>query len=622
MCGFAGVIAKEKFHDPLGIARKVEKMSGMLRHRGPDDSQLFQNDWLCVGFNRLSIIDLEPRSNQPMLDSSKRFLLVYNGEVYNYIELREELKAKGIQFKTESDTEVVLNALICWKEEALNKFEGMFSFLFFDLKERSFLAGRDNFGIKPLYYLETKDFIAFSSEVKSFLALRSLVPNRDTFSEYLIFRFSVSEETMFQDVYQVLPGHYLSKKRGQRLMKQQYYEIKVPEKQISHWNEKEILDELEGLLRQSVKLHTRCNVPYGVQLSGGVDSSIVSKYVSELKQDTLHSYSISFPGYDFDESKFQNEVIAKLGTKHRNLAFEEKNLLEGLEKCLWHFDFPIHDPNNIAFHSLCELASKDGIKVLLSGDGADEVFCGYQSHLSTQRFDKSLKYSLLNSYTNSELFQVMSKYWPKKLLPKSFVGKHPVVYSNIRNNPYLVSLLAPSLKSNYQRRWNLVGASREASKSLSLMDCYGYLQPWLMRADRMGLAASVELRVPFCNRRLLEKVLEIPTSLKLKEGKTKYLLKKITEKYFSNDLVWRKKVGFCMPVDVWFRSQKGLGQMLDLLTDQKSKERELFDCKLMERMIEEHRSEKSNHSRILWSALMLELWHRQISLKQAELKVA
>ncbi len=614
MCGFVGIISKEGFSDGAFIGQKNKIMTNMLLHRGPDSQEIYQNDWIALGFNRLSILDLESRSNQPMFDDSGRYVIVYNGEVYNYLEIRKELVSMGYLFRTDSDTEVVLKSFIEWGEECTNHFIGMFSFIITDLEERHVFAFRDPFGIKPLYYSETKYDYIFVSEIKALKKFISFEANTEAIYEYLTFRYAINDETMFKNVFRIQPGCYVFHKFKGSFKIKQYYNVQNNslDKTVKKYDEDSEIEDIEGLLTDSVKLHTRCDVEYGVQLSGGVDSSLITKYVSDIHQGDLHTFSVSFPSTPHDESSYQNEVSSKLKTKHHDLRLNEDQFVLNIEKCLWHYDFPLHDANNIPFFLLCKMARDRGIKVLLSGDGADEIFHGYMRFVNLKHYMKSIKFPIRKLYADSFMPKFLIENWPWRNFPRRLFGKHPIIYCTTMNDPILTHSLVPEMNINIEKRRDLYHEVRKfPMAALAVQDQRAYLRPWLVRADRMGMAASLELRVPFCNTKVLEKMNSLPFEFKLKNDVPKYPLKKIAQKYFSNDLVWRRKVGFGLPLGCWFRNQNGLGEyFLEILLDNTTQARNIFDRKVLNKIILEHNRKSHDHSRLLWNILNLELWFR------------
>lgn len=608
MCGFVAIVSKNIFTDGSKIEQDLKSMTSMLIHRGPDAQGFFQNDWLALGFNRLAIIDINKRSNQPLVDENGEFVLIYNGEIYNYIDIKEELVSLGHKFNTSSDSEVVLKSFIQWGEKCIEKFQGMFSFIVAELSTKRLFICRDQFGIKPLYYTETEDCYVFTSEIKALRLIMRFSVNSNAIYEYLVFRYSIEDETLFKNVYRLQPGSFIKYQPRSKLIIKQYFKVEElfkPPKQL-----KDELKEIEDILSHSTMLHTKSDVEYGTQLSGGVDSSLITKYVSDLCENKLHTFSVSFDDKIHDESKYQKEVSEMTNSTHHNLLLTEDMFTDNIEKCIWHGDFPLHDANNVPFYLLCKMARDHGIKVLLSGDGADEICQGYSRHIGLGSYAKTLKSKLRTAYANSIIPGILEILFLGKL-PQRYTDFHPIIHRSVLNSPHLAKKLVPNMKKTFSKRKSLYKKMKKNPEAaLAIQDFNGYLRPWLTRGDRMAMAASVEIRVPFCNMKFAEKMSSLPFEYKLKNDIPKYPLKKIAAQYFSKDLVWRKKVGFGLPLDKWFRNKKGLGRYLDLLLEKRTLQRELFDSKVLKRIIDDHLQEKQNYGMFLWNILNLELWHR------------
>ena len=346
MCGFVGVISKkgESFD-----SSKLAEMTSLIAHRGPDDDGFFANEWLSLGFRRLKIIDLSAKGHQPMFSAEKTHVIVFNGEIYNYREIRAELAGKGFVFQSESDTEVLLNAYMCWGEKCLGKFIGMFAFVIADLNKREIFFARDQLGIKPLYIHEDDKFIFFMSEVKSILPYKSLEPDYDSFNEYLVFRSLPGENTMFRNVRSLGAGHCgtCSMEKGGALRISQYFSMADTLKPDPSLSFDDACKKTEDLLKESVNLHLRSDVELGIQLSGGVDSSLVTAISSEFVGNRLHSFSISFDESFYDESEYQKRVSRKYNTEHHDYRMNEDSFVSLLGKSLWHYDHPLNDPNSV-----------------------------------------------------------------------------------------------------------------------------------------------------------------------------------------------------------------------------------------------------------------------------------
>jgi asparagine synthase (glutamine-hydrolysing) len=571
MCGFVGYISRRHPVAPEH-ADLVRRMNGRLLHRGPDHQAYAKGLNYHWGFSRLSIIDLDPRANQPFAYGN--FLAMLNGEIYNYRELRQELEARGLSFSTSSDTEVFVAAYAVWGRSCFDRFVGMFAAIIYDKETERFLLVRDQLGIKPLYLVVQDDHLVFASELKCFLDYSRLALNEAVLVEQLTFGLAETDQTLFAGVRQVLPGQYLEYDQPSDCLKAtEYYSLADS---FEPKNRKWSYGELKEILAWSVELHTRCDVPYGTQLSGGVDSSYVTALVAEKKSE-LRTYSIAVgsPNPFFDESRYQDEVSRRWGTLHTRLPFTEDDLVEELARSIYHFDCPLHHPNIAASLLVNRAAKADGLKVVLSGDGADELFTGYQWHMG------------LPEPRTSALF-------------RPAYASHEVVRS-----------VLPQLPFSVEGRLRCLEAVQDSGDAIVYYDQRCYLQKWLQRQDRIGMAASIEIRVPLCCVPVYDYVNHIPHADKTNGGtESKVLLKKVGEDYLSRDLLYRRKNGFAIPISDWLRHPRGLGRVLALLSDDQTRGRGLYDRPALERCLQAHLSGTEDHGRLLWLLVNLELWHR------------
>lgn len=570
MCGFVGLVSNKPINEK--DLRAVVQMNKMLNHRGPDSDGYCNTEWFACGFSRLAIIDPDERSNQPMFDEDRRYLIIYNGEVYNHENLRNELKEMGYRFRTKSDTEVVLTSFIEWHTGCVEKFVGMFAFAIFDLKLKEVYLFRDQIGIKPLYFYAMKNKFYFSSEIKAFMVVSNLEANYDKLGEYSIFGSIAGNQTLFKNIFQLNPGSYVNVDNDIKLHTIQYYDIK----QFFYKQRKNYSTcKVKELIHNSIMNHTKSDVGYGIQLSGGLDSSIIVAMINKL---SIETFSIGLEGFEnLDESKYQKMCSEKYGTIHNSYNFKNKDYLEYLLKSIWFFDYPLHHPNIVPMYIICEKAKERGVKVLLSGDGADEIFCGYNWN---------------SNYKN------MAKI-------------DDIIYASSYTPPEVIKKVFSCLSFNMEEREKIIEDSGCVSTAILMLDQKLYLQKWLQRQDRMGMASSVEIRVPYCNIEIMECINGIDVDDKTDSQKTpKYILKKIAEEYLPHELVWRQKIGFGIPLEDWFRNKDGLGKLLCYLRDKIFKNRGIYDSLMVDRLIDDHILGKSNNGRILWMLLNIELWHR------------
>ncbi len=608
MCGFVGIISKDKTLFPENTLRK---MNAIIAHRGPDDDGFYSSEWLSLAFRRLKIIDLSQKAHQPMINAEKTHIIVFNGELYNYREIRSQLIRKGFVFNSESDTEVILNSYICWGADCLEKFIGMFAFLIADLKNREVFVARDQLGIKPLFIFEDKHNLIFCSEIKSLIPYVGLEPDNAAFNEYLVFRSLAGENTMFKNVRSLGAGSFALHKNG-NLRISQYFKITDTLIEDDRLSFDTACEKTENLLTESVSLHLRSDVEIGVQLSGGVDSSLITALSSKLTGKRLHSFSISFGESSYDESEYQKRVSDKYDTEHHDYRMDEDIFTGMIEKSIWHYEHPLNDPNSVCTYYLA-LRAKKHITVMLSGEGADESFLGYA------RFNpESLRILRRRTYLykNPALRRFILKVWPFARGRNLFnITKYmPSVYTLTYSDLNQVDELLKGDDSSISFRKNIAEcANGNILNEAILQDEVCDLPQWFARADKMGMAASLEFRVPFCTEKMFMTANSIPYGLRIHQGERKAILKKIAEKYIDRDQIYRKKIGFGTPVDTWINKNGKYNQFFeDTVNSSSFKSREFVDHRHFNNIYQAYKKGiyREINSGFLWTYFNLELWHR------------
>jgi len=574
MCGFVGTYTKNLIKEKN--IQILKNMNKTISHRGPDSSGIYKSKNYACAFSRLSIIDISNLANQPFSDPQKRYNLVYNGEIYNFAKLRRELEEKGKFFSTKSDTEVVLNSFIEWGVDCVKKFEGMFAFVVFDKKKNKIYMFRDQLGIKPIYYTKIGNSFYFASELKAFKKIVLLSLNSKKLVEYITWGNIVGEETLFQGIKQIEPGHYIKINSKLKINKKKYFDLKNT---FSKSSKVKSFSNLENQLKNDIISHTVSDVNYGTQLSGGLDSSLITAIVSlnksQKSSNKLRTFSTTLDNKAMNEMEYQNMVSKLYKTQHHKQSFKQTDAKTFLKKCIWMYDYPLHHPNIISSYLMSNLAYKKNIKVLLSGDGADELFVGYN-------------WDLKNKISNKQVLGSNS-YLPYEIASKLF---------NFKNNDITL-------------RHEIIKDIKDNHIAQSLLNQKAFLDKWLQRQDRSGMFASVEIRVPYCNVKLFETINSISFKEKTNNGKTsKFLLKKISEKYLPKKIINRKKIGFSIPLEDWFRDKNGLGSLLSYLNDDIFKSRPFYNHKLITSLIDSHLKNKGNYGRILWVLINIEVWHR------------
>jgi len=578
MCGFVGKVSRESLGDKDEI--QIKKMLDLIYHRGPDDTSFRVKPEFVFGFQRLSIIDLKERSNQPMTDEQTGVCMVFNGEIYNYKEVKSTLQKDGVNFDTTSDSEVALKAYVHRGENFTDLLEGMYAIAIYDPRDHKTVLYRDPLGIKPLYYYKDKNSVFFASEIKSFAPVLDNQPNYTQLSEYCIFGCLSGRETLFCDIMQVLPGEAVTVSESLSISTRIFYDS--TESFFLPLDRKLSTKDLAEFTEQIIHSHTNCDVTFGCQLSGGLDSSLITSIATKA-ETRLKTFSVSVNHKILDERKNQEIVADRFGTKHHRYDLGQNELFASMAEATWAMDYPLFHPNIPPCDRICNSAKQEGVKVLLAGDGADELFGGYGWHLdSNNRFDFS-HYEQIDR----------------------------TVYASSVNNPLLVNRLLncnpPSLteRKEVASRFEIEGDAKLA------LDQKFNLQKWLQRQDRMGMRNSIEVRVPFCSVALFEMINPLSFAEKTDRGsEKKAILKKIAKSYLPEEIIWQRKVGFTIPIDQWFRRSPNREWVQDLLTSKRTLDRGIFNPSHVMVLVDDHMKGKADCGYLLWTLLSLEIWFR------------
>jgi len=546
-----------------------------------------------------------------MFSSDGRYIIVFNGEIYNYREIREELKARGHSFNSNSDTEVLLNAYVEWKERCLDKFVGMFAFVIYDTRDGDVFFARDHLGIKPLFIWEDSYFIILTSEIKALLPYTNLEPEAETFNEYLVFRSLPGERTMFKNVKSLPPGNMATLKND-IITRSQYFKLEQTIKEDNDISFEEACEQTQEVLSESISIHLRSDVELGIQLSGGVDSSLITVMASGISGKRIHSFSISFDESEYDESEFQKRVSARYNTEHHDFRMSQDIFVKNIEMAIWHYEHPLNDPNSVATLHLA-LMARQFVTVILSGEGADESFLGYNKFLP-EMVRKMWLRNLIHK--NPTLRRSLAAIWPfKKGSSLINITKYPPAMLALSYAK--ADLIDRLLDGRFQEMTprsqiaNLAGG--DTLKEILLQDEICDLPQWLWRADRMGMAASLEFRVPFCTQKMFEHANSIPYHVRLNNGEQKAILKKLAEKYIDNDQIYRKKIGFGVPIENWFAKNGPYRSLFDdTMNSEQFRSKGSINQNLFFQIYKAHQegSYKEKNSAFLWTYLNIELWHR------------
>ncbi|WP_430475991.1 asparagine synthase (glutamine-hydrolyzing) [Thalassospira lucentensis] len=584
MCGFAAIIGSGNYNqEGQWCPKLLEDIDRDLYHRGPDDGRVICHSNCALIFRRLAIIDPEAHSNQPMRDETGRYELVFNGEIYNYKTLRSELEGVGCVFRTKGDTEALLQGFIIWGADVFARLEGMFSCVIIDHDLQQGYAARDSFGIKPLYITRKDGYTAFASEARP---LRRLI-NRseidaDALSELLMHRFAAGRLSNYQDI-ELLPGgrfvrFRLSGKEWSETVFSDPLDTLHPRENL---DKETVLAQCENAISQSIKDHMQSDVGYALQLSGGVDSSLVLAMTSKYANRPLDSYAVSIDDDRYDEGKWRDMVTQQYPVRHKNISLTGKDFAEALPDAVKYMDGPVPHFGCVMLKLLCkELAQNH--KVVLTGEGADEFFGGYDRYA---RWQQLLKFNRIAKLVPRTLWPFLQRY---KFLHR-FHRNDAAIVSSIYFDFMQMQSMFPDL--NWQG-----GAREETARRFSnfptrmmAVDQTSYLSSLLMRQDKMAMSASVEARVPFTHLPLARIVNSIGMGLRVPGGETKPLLKQIAAKWLPKDVVFRRKVGLNLPLDEWLKDEQGLGRYLPLLTESSSRLGKYADQKILRTMVENFR---------------------------------
>lgn len=646
MCGICGEIDLIKKEIKPEIIRC---MCNVLAHRGPDDEGMVffkgdryfeirrsselppeENDFeVAFGHRRLSIIDLSEAAHQPMCNEDETLWIVFNGEVYNFQELSKRLEEKGHRFKSKSDTEVILHAYEEWDVECLSTFRGMFAFAIWDTKKRRLFMARDRLGKKPLVYFNKNGRFIFASEIKAILQDPFVERKLNIFAlhHYLTYQYVPSPDTIFEGIRKLPPAHYLIYDPPKKIEIERYWNLNFTPMDEKTLNLSDLNELLQKKIEESVKLRMISDVPLGAFLSGGMDSSLVVGMMAKFSERPVKTFSIGFEEEGFDELPYARLVSKHFSTEHQEFVVKP-NAIEVLPKLVWHYNEPFADSSAIPTYYVAKM-TKDYVKVVLTGDAGDENFAGYRRYL----FSKWVS-----------LFTKIPEKVRKKMMPfwlRLFSSFH-VMESKLNRLSDFLEMSTPNQESNYLEQVKIFNRkereylyTEEFSKNLEGMDPLDYFlgkfkeiktedlidkllyldihtylpEDLLVKVDIATMANSLEARVPFLDHEFMEFVAQIPSHLKLRGSKTKFILKKSFSDFLPEPILKRKKMGFGVPVSRWFRKELK-DYVSEILLDTRTLNRGYFKRKGIENLLNEHIALKYDHSAKIWALLVLEIWFR------------
>ena len=599
MCGFVGYINKEKDKKD-----NIKKMADLIAHRGPDSEGYYCDENVALGFRRLSIIDLKGGS-QPIYNEDSTKVIVFNGEIYNFQELKEDLIQKGHNFKTNTDTEVILHGYEEYKEEILDKLRGMFAFVIYDRTSKEIFAARDFYGIKPFYYAKMGNTFLFGSEIKSFLIHPHFKKDLNTkmLEYYLTFQYSAGEETFFKNVYKLMPGHYLKYKGGKLTIKK-YYEIKFDEdkdKTYEEWKEG-----IKERLEDSIEAHKISDVEVGSFLSSGVDSSYIA-----ASSDVDKTFTVGFNNKKYSEISYAEDLSSKINTKNINKIITKEEYFKNLPNILYYMDEPLADPSAIALYFVTKLASEN-VKVSLSGEGADEIFGGYniyQEPLTVSWYYKvpyPIRYvlgkiaSILPQKRGINFIVRRGKKLEDKFVGNAFIFNNHEIKKILINKPR-----TKGFKELTKPYYEKVKDKDEITKMQYIDFNFWLIGDILLKADKMSMANSLEVRVPFLDRPLIDYALGLPVEFKTDKFTTKKIFRDIASEVLEDKVSTKKKLGFPVPIREWMKDDDTYRQIKAMF----EKNNKFFKTKKIIKLLDDHKKGKADNSRKIWTLYVFLLWY-------------
>lgn len=606
MCGFVGFCDDSKNKKKI-----IRDMADIIKHRGPDSDGYYVDNNIALGFRRLSIIDLD-KGSQPIFNEDKDKVIVFNGEIYNYKEIREELKSKGHKFSTNTDTEVILHGYEEYKEDILNKLRGMFAFVIYDIKEKSLFGARDFYGIKPFYYYYDNENFLFGSEIKSFLGSPNFKKelNKDMLSQYLTFQCSIGEDTFFKNTYKLLPGHYFIYK-DKELEVKKYYEVKLEpndDKSLEEW-----VSGIREVIDNSVLAHKVSDVEVGSFLSSGVDSSLIAKLSSVDK-----TFTVGYDNKKYSEIDYAKQFSDKINVSNVSKKISKEEYFKEFSNVQYYMDEPLADASAVMLYFLSKTASKH-VKVCLSGEGADEIFGGYNIYhepYSVSWYNKIpyfirkcigiLVYPFRN-YTGFNFLYRRSKKIEDRYIGNAFIFE-PNDAKKMVNFNYGNKTYKDFTKSYYDKVSDLDVVTKMQYIDFNFWLIYDIL----LKADKMSMANSLEVRVPYLDREVIEYASKLPSKYKIVGNETKYAFRKVAKEELADKVADKKKLGFPVPIREWLKEDDVYQEVKNMFLESGY----FFKPKKIIKLLDDHRAGKRDNSRKIWTIYTFLVWYQEYFIKR------
>jgi asparagine synthase (glutamine-hydrolysing) len=627
MCGIAGIVAAERLHPD--DRDRVTRMRDVIAHRGPDDAGVFVDEQAALGHRRLSIVDLAA-GHQPITNEDSTCWVVFNGEIYNHQSVRDVLEPAGHRYKTRSDTESILHAYEQWGDDSVQRLRGMFAFAIWDAPRRRLLLARDRLGVKPLYWAKVGERLLFGSEIKAILesGLIRAEANELALPELLGTRYLSGTETLFKGINRLQPGHTLIFESGAVSIRQ-YWDIPAgqPSAEFARLSDADAVRRFRELLEESVRIRLMADVPLGMFLSGGLDSSAIAALMSTMIDRPLQTFSVAFKQRAFSELDYSRRVARAISADAHEIVIDDEDFFGALPRLIWHEDEPIAHPSSIPLYFVSALA-RDHVKVVLTGEGSDELLAGYGKYpRALANWRAGAAYALVPRPVRHWIAHQIVPSVPGRLgryAARSFLGMPRTPEAMFFDNfaaiglerqrtlltPAFSSLATPDRAYGRSRAYFDVPNGQSTTLDRILYaDMKTYLVELLMKQDQMSMAASIESRVPFLDHRLVEFAAGLPARMKLRGFRTKWILREAVRSILPAEILSRKKMGFPVPFGLWMRGPwKEVAR--DVLLDPRSRQRGIIDPRAVEQLISAHAAGTANGADAIWSLLNLELWYR------------
>jgi asparagine synthase (glutamine-hydrolysing) len=625
VCGICGIFNFDR-RVPVDRAT-LASMNHEIVHRGPDEDGSFTDSNFGFAMRRLSILDVE-FGHQPATNEDGSVVIVYNGEIYNHQELRVQLEARGHRYRTRSDTETIVHLYEEYGRDLVHHLRGMFAFVIWDKKTRRLLAARDRLGIKPFYYWLTRDHLVFASEIKAILKHPAAVArmNLSAVPEYLAFGYVAGSTTMFDGICKLLPGHTLEVGENGNIEIHKYWDVPLVTEE--HRPERYYVEKYRAMLEDAVNSHLLSDVPLGMFLSGGVDSSAIAAIMKRCRREPVETFSVGYEEDQFSELAYARKVAQHIGSVHHEVRVSGKEFFDALPKLIWHEDEPLMGSASVPLYFVSRLA-RERVKVVLTGEGSDETLAGYSRYAWTltnwrwaKRYARFVPAGIRSSLRRALRDGSLGSARLRRKLMHTFLGRDVdaweqfyfdnfySVFSSAEQAELLTPDLQPYIASTYQSSMDLFHDRRgDLLDRMLYVDVKTYLVELLRKQDTMSMAASVESRVPFLDHPLVEFAATIPMENKINGLTGKSVLKKAVADLLPPEIIYRKKMGFPTPFEQWMAGPQ-LETVERLLLDQRAISRDLIKREGVERLFSEHRSGKRINTERFWRLLNLELWQR------------